>query len=238
MSLALTRYNVFIPVSEDNMAICRLSRLLPAMFLFVFSASCADFWVNPSSVGSVTVSPDAIFLDANGSDSKSLTASATTVGGSTANNPSISWKSSDTSVATVPTGPALTETVTDVTAVGGKTAVITASSGSKSATCQVYAYTGTVSITVTASSTTFTSGTTGTITLTAKSDLNGNTGVDITQYVDWKISSGTGATVVSEPGNSSNGTVTINGATANVEVTATAHLSSGDQTGNITLTAQ
>jgi len=105
---------------------------VPVWVLFgVFvAAACGGGGSTGTQVpGNITVSPTTVALDAVG-ETQQLTAAVTDQDGATISAPSITWSSSNTSVATV-TGAGL------VSAVGSGTSTITATAGSVSASASV-----------------------------------------------------------------------------------------------------
>jgi len=214
------------------MAVGRRAVLLRSMLplclvaLVVLTASCDDFFVSNSSTQSLTLSPSSAILQAapdniTPGDSTTVTATATTVGGSNSDvTASATWSSSDNTIATAVAG-----TVTVVGTSGGSTATITATFDGKSNTCKVLTYTGpapaTITIKIPDDVVPASLAIGQQFQLTAMAILSGGN-TDITQYVTWTTNAaGTVATV------SSTGLVTVlNTATpaSNFTVTATANL--------------
>jgi len=206
----------------------RLRSMLPLCLaaLVVLTASCDDFFVSNSSTQSLTLSPSSAILKAapdniTPGDSTTVTATATTVGGSNSDvTASATWSSSDNTIATAVAG-----TVTVVGTAGGSTATITATFDGKSNTCKVLTFTGpapaTITITIPGDVVPAALAIGQQFQLTATANLSGGN-TDITQYVTWTTNAaGTVATV------SSTGLVTVlNTATpaSNFTVTATANL--------------
>jgi hypothetical protein len=216
-----------------RVALGRVARLLPVIPMIVLCASCSDFWVSNSSIATVTVSPSALILkaaaaDGTGGDVSTLSASATTVGGTTTDETSAAnWTSSAATVATASAGK-----ITIVGPAADQTAVITATFGGQSATCQVLTYTGTapttlvVSFPTTVAANAISPG--QTFKVFASASLSGNSNHDISSYVTWTSNNTAVATV------DANGNVVVSsGATAgeNFVITATATFASGTAPG-------
>ncbi|MDR3765040.1 MAG: hypothetical protein P4M01_13195 [Acidobacteriota bacterium] len=201
--------------------------VLPVVLLALFCGSCADFWVSESSLESIALSPAGLILKAASSsgsdgDSYAMTATGTTVGGTTEDITSAAtWTSSDTSVATVSAG-----TVTAVATTSGATATITVKDDGKTETANVITYTGTAPSALTVSCTKFSSGGTvaaGTYQLHAY--LYGTT-TDVANYVTWSTSNSTATSI------SSSGVLTVNSVSTEVSVTVTAVGTLGASVGN------
>jgi Big-like domain-containing protein len=195
---------------------CRRAVLLPATAgLFLFIASCGDFFVSESSTQSISVTPAAVLLmaasasDTTG-DTFQLKATATAVNGNTSDVTSTATWSSNNSKITVTAG--LVTVNGDTT--GGDTATITAKQSGASGSAGVFVFTGTTPTTLNLT------GNTGTLApgnyqLTVKLP----DGTDVTRFVAWTSSNTTVATVTST------GLVTVlatatSGATATVTATA------------------
>lgn len=202
----------------------RASRLLPLIPMIVLCASCSDFWVSNSSTGSVTVSPTALILKAATTatppavgDSAQITASGTTVGGTTTDETSAAtWTSSNNSAVTVTAGK-----VSAVGTTAGLTSVITATFGGQSATANILTYTGTAPSAlnsiggIPSNSGQLTLG--QTFQLAVSANISGNVPQDVSSYVTWVSSNTSVATV------SSTGLVTVlSNATALAQFTITA----------------
>jgi trimeric autotransporter adhesin len=203
-----------IPLEElmtwfGRVAFRRVARLLPLIPMIVLCASCSDFWVSNSSTGSITVTPTALILKAAtatvAGDSSQISASATTVGGTTTDETSAAtWTSSNNSAVTVTAGK-----VTVVGLTAGLTSVITATFGGQSATTKVLTYTGTAPTAlnaiggIPANSGQLTPG--QTFQLTASANISGSATQDVSSFVTWVSSNTTAATV------SSTGLVTVLG---------------------------
>jgi hypothetical protein len=206
----------------------RTLTLFAVLPLIVLCAGCADFWVSDSSIQSVTVSPTALILKAAqtgppavAGDSASISATATTVGGSSVTT-GFTWTSSDTTDFTVTSA----GSVTAIGTAADKTATITATNGGQSATCAILSYTGTTPTAlnsiggIPAASGQLSPG--QTFQLTASANLSGNSSHDVTSYVSW-VSSNTSAATVS-----TSGLVTVLStatAAAQFTITATATIS-------------
>jgi hypothetical protein len=80
----------------------RAVRLLPVVILFTLATSCDNFFVSPSSVESVTVSPTAVFLKSGVADTSTLSSSALTAAGPPAVNDTqkATWSSDNNNVVT------------------------------------------------------------------------------------------------------------------------------------------
>jgi hypothetical protein len=211
-----------MPDGEKIMAVIRRAILpLCVAALVVFTASCNDFFVSESSTQSLAVSPSAVILKAAPGDSTTLSALATTVGGTTNDvTATATWSSSDDTIATVNAG-----TVTVVGTSGGSTATITATSDGKSSTCKVLTFVGTAPSTI---SVTYPNNVAPNalspgqvFQLTATATLNG-VDTDITQYVTWTTNAASTVATVSSGGvvRVSNTATTL----SNFTVTATAYL--------------
>jgi len=151
-----------------GLCICAMVTLFP---------SCADFWVDPK-LTSVAVSP------ASASVAVGKTAQLSAVGGyddgTSKKLNSVSWSSSDSSVATVSTGGLLV-------GVSGGTATITATELDQSGTASaMVTLTNVESIVVEPSSASIRAGETQAFTATAI--LNDGTSVDATTAVTWRSS--------------------------------------------------
>jgi hypothetical protein len=200
----------------------RVTRILPVLAIFVLCTSCSGFFVANSSISTVMVSPSALILKAGtagtppvAGDSSQLTATATTVGGTTSDETSAAtWTSSNSSAATVNAG-----LVTAVGLTAGLTSVITATAGGQSSTCNILTYAGAAPSTVNVNFPTTISPSViapGTIfQVTATATLSGiNT--DISKYVTWSSNATSIATV------DVNGNVTAIGTPGTFTITAIA----------------
>jgi uncharacterized protein YjdB len=180
-------------------AVRRLLVVLPALPVIALCTSCNGFFVSENSIETMAVSPTALILKAATSsasgDSYTLSASGTTVGGTTSDVTSAStWKTSDSTIATVSSGD-----VTIITTAANATATITATDGGQSATCAVLTYTGTeptaISLKFPSTVTTTSVAVGATFKMTATAALSGNSAYDISDYVSWSSSSTSIATV-------------------------------------------
>src|SRR5476651_1428233 len=124
----------------------RLVCLLPLLPVFLLCTSCSDFFVSNSSTATISVTPTAVILKAAGpgtppnpaGDTFTLSASATTVGGTTTDETSVAtWQSSNAAAVTANAGQ-----LSAVTTVADQTATITATFGGQSGTSNVLTYTG------------------------------------------------------------------------------------------------
>jgi hypothetical protein len=211
--------------------------LFAVLPLILLCAGCSDFWVSDSSIQSVTVSPTALILKAAqtgppavAGDSATVTATATTVGGSTVST-GFTWTSSDTADFTVTNA----GSVTAVGTAANKTATITATNGGQSGTCTVLTYTGTAPTSLTLG---FPSGEStpaigAGFQLSAAGILNGNSNFDFTPYVTWSTNAPSIATVSTSGFVSVLSTATVG---STFIITATATFSGGTATGTYTFT--
>lgn len=203
----------------------RIARLLPLLALIVFCDSCSGFFVSESSIQSIAVSPTSVILKAAANattpgDSFTLSSSATTVAGNTSDDTATAkWTSSNPAVVTVVSN---TGVLSVVGTAANSTAVITATDGGQSSTCNVLTYTG-------AAPTAIVIGFPSTVApstlspnqsfqLTATATLNGNANTNISNYATWTSDAPAIATV------SSSGIVTVLNTTGTFTVTATANL--------------
>jgi hypothetical protein len=213
----------------------RIARLLPLLALIVFCGSCSDFWVSDSSTASVAVTPTALILkaaaaDGTGGDTYSLSASATTVGGTTTDETtSAAWTSSVPAIVTVG---ANTGKLTVIGSAGNTTAIIKATFGGQSGTANVLTFTGTapssIAINFPTSIVPASVATGATFKVTATTTLNGNSNTDISSYVTWSSNATSIATV------DTNGNVTVLTTAGTFTITATANLAGGSVTGTST----
>src|SRR5277367_1457327 len=109
----------------------RAAGAIAVLFIFAIGVGCKGFFVNPT-VSTITIDPPdpsvsvgfTTSLTAAGTDSNGN--SLTLTGGTSCTGTTVCWSSSDTSIATISTGGALT-------GVSAGTATITAASGTASA---------------------------------------------------------------------------------------------------------
>jgi hypothetical protein len=193
----------------------RAVRLFPILALFVLAASCDSFFVSPSTVESVTVTPTAVLLQAAPSPTDTFTGLVSTAftAGNTSNvdTTTATWSSNPTSgVVTVVASGADGGHLTATDTTGGATATVTATDGSQSGSATVLTYTGTAPTTFTITPTLPTGVTAATIQpgssfpVIASGALNGNANFNLTPYITWSLTSNTaGATIAS------NGEVTV-----------------------------
>lgn len=205
----------------------RLVRLLPLLPVFLLCASCSDFFVSNSSIATLSVTPTAVILKAAGpgtppnpaGDTFTLSASATTVGGTPTDETAAAiWKSSNAAVVTANAG-----VLTTVATTADQTATITATFGGQSGTSNVLTYILTTPTSLNSIAVP-TGVNTGSVTpgqtfqLTVSASLSGNATHDLTQFVTWVSSNTSVATV------STTGVVTVlNTATAGGSFTITAN---------------
>jgi hypothetical protein len=216
----------------------RASRLLPLIPMIVLCTSCSDFWVSNSSTSTLAVSPTALILKAatagtppTPGDTFTLSAIATTVGGTTTDETSAAtWTSSNASAVAV-TGGVLSVVGTS----GDATSVITASFGGQTGTANVLTYLGnTPTALVVGFPNTVNPGLISageTFQMTATASLNTNPSHDVSRYVSWISTVPSVATV------DANGNVTVlNTAVAGntFMITATATFATGSVSGNST----
>jgi hypothetical protein len=205
-------------------AFCRVARLLPLLAILLLCTSCSGFFVSNSSTASITVNPTSLLLKTAASatspgDSYMLSASATTVGGTISDETSAAaWTSSNPTVVAVSQG-----NLSVVGTAAGSTAVITATFGGQSATCNVLTYTGAAPTTLvvnfptTISPSVIAPGTIFQVTATAAlSGIN----TDISKYVAWSSNATSIATV------DVNGNVTVIGTPGTFTITAIATFAS------------
>lgn len=203
----------------------RVARLFPLLAIILVCTSCSDFFVANTSTATVTVSPSALILkaaiaaDAPG-DSFSLSASATTVGGTNTDETSAAtWTSSAPAVVTVSQGK-----LSVVGTSAGSTAVITATFGGQSAACNVLTYTGAAPTTIAVNFPTTISpssvATGAKFQVTATAPISGNNNTNISSFVTWSSNATTIATV------DANGNVTILGVPGTFTIMATATFAS------------
>jgi hypothetical protein len=222
----------------------RLRRALLVLFAFaivMWSASCDGFFVSENSTQSLAVSPSAVILQAAADnvtpgDSTTLTATATTVGG-TSNDvtASATWSSSDDTIATVSAG---TVTVVGTTATPLNSPVtITATYEGKSSTAKVLTFlnSGPSSLTVNYPGDVDPNNLTPNqqFQLQVIASLNG-VSTDIAQYVTYSTNASSSLATVS-----STGLVTVqSGATSgsNFTVTATAYLANNTSISGTSIT--
>jgi len=168
--------------------------ILAAVFALSFTA-CGDFFVSAGSTDHVTLSATALVLSSNsgvgsGVESKKLTATAVTVGGtSTDVSSTATWSSSSPAIATV-------DSTGTVTAVAAGTATISAKSGGatgKATVIVVASSVGAFNVTPTSVTLHTTTGPT-TQQLAAIVTLGGGT-VDVSKYATWSSDTTTVATV-------------------------------------------
>jgi trimeric autotransporter adhesin len=236
-----------IPLEElmtwfGRKAFRRVVRLLPLIPMFVLCASCSDFFVSNSSTASVAVSPQALILKAMIpatatvpailGDTFQLSATATSVGGTTSVETSgAAWTSSSPAVATVSSAGLVS--VVGIAMDG--TSVITATFGGQTATSNVLTYIGAAPTTVVVNFPTnlapagLSPGQVFQVTATAS--LNNNPTHDVSKYVTWSSNSPTFATVDVNGNVSVLSTATLG---ATFTITATATFASGAVSGTST----
>jgi hypothetical protein len=212
----------------------RIACLLPVLALIVFCGSCSDFWVSDSSIASVAVSPTSLLLkaaasDGTGGDTYSLSASATSVGGTTTDETtSAAWTSS------VPAAVTVGASTGKLTVVGSAaaTSVIKATFGGQSGTANILIFTGTapssIAINFPTSIVPSSIATGATFQVTATTTLDGNSNTNISSYVTWSSNATAIATV------DTNGNVTVLTTAGTFTITATANLAGGSVTGTST----
>jgi len=223
----------------------RLLCLLPVLPLILLCGSCSDFWVSNSSTATLIVSPPAVLLKAavapaTTGDTFTLSATATTVGGTSSDVTSTAtWTSSS------PTNVAVASGVITAAATGGVAATITASSGGETGSCAVFTYTGTtptaINVTYTlptgVTASTIPLGTTFNVFAQASPSLNLVTNQDITSYVQWTLTSNTAGATISTTGQVTvPSTATIGSFTVNAIATFGSSVSPSTLTGSTTFT--
>ncbi len=196
--------------------------LLPVLALIVFCGSCSDFFVSPSSIQTVTISPAAVLLRASTTPPDSytaLSATSTTVSGTAATDTTATWTSANTAIVTVSSAGVLTAGTTI-----SNTTVTAKSGGVTSNPCAVVLYLGTAPATLSVESqsgaTSFAAGTTFQAIATASfpGDTTLSASGALTPYVTWTSSDTTGSVATVN----SAGVVTVVSAATPFTITATA----------------
>lgn len=210
----------------------RFSRSIVVMFVIAVLAlsGCGGFFVSNSATDHITLSGTALLLSASGSsgtpESKQITATAVTVGGSSSDvTNSATWTTGSAAIATVSTNGT-------ITAVGAGTTQVTAKSGGTSASVTVIVVTsaiGAFNVNPSSVAMHLTSGPT-TQQLSAIVTLGSGT-VDVTQSATWTTDNSSVATV------NTKGLVTAQPSTS-ILTSSTANITAAILTASSQLTAK
>lgn len=190
--------------------------------MLALAAGCRGFFVNPT-LTSITVTPNSVSLIQGQTRQLSATGNYAADNSTKDLTGSVSWTTSDSTVATVSQGGLVTSAATITNPPG--TATITATSGSITGTSTVTVNTGPL-IAITISTTTPTPAAGQTVVFTAMGTFSGSAQQqDITNQVTWSssntaviatISNGSGAVLSTATSNATtNVTATLSGITSN-----------------------